>query len=208
MKLEMSSRENVRSLFATPLAGFILPNASQINPGLMRLILDAEQGQGADQSRPPEGWHSNPDLAESKQPELAELLNSMRSSVMNMLQIISGNSVSGARMKLTAWASVYRARSVSLPEIHSESSWSGQYFVQAPRLGKEHGPKAGKVSFHDPRTRVGLVDQGVSQYVSTFELTPRDGLMLVYPSWMQCHLNAFVTDTAALLISFKSLVRA
>jgi hypothetical protein len=207
MKLEMDARKNVRSLFATPVAGFLLPNARQINPGLLKLVLDMEQAEGAQASPPINGWHSAPLLAESNHPDVRELLDSMRSGVLNMVSIMSKTSQFKVNQHFKAWASVYRSRSHGKSEVPSESSWSGSYFIQAARLGKEQSEQAGKFSFHDPRSRVGMVSQLGKEEKSSFEINPRDGLMLIYPSWLQCQLNAFISDTSVLTISFNSRLR-
>lgn len=202
----MSLRENVKSLFTTPLAQFIVPNSAGINPGLAKILFDLEQRSGAHLSPPLEGWHSDDSLADAVHPEVGDLMDTARSAVFSVLGIVTRSTGFEAQQHLRAWSSIYRPRTFSRPDVHSGNSWSGIYCVQAAELGAERSKLAGRISFHDPRNRLTMADQPGPEYKSTFEVRPRDGMMLIFPSWLQYHLNPFVSDSAILLICFESRI--
>ena len=206
MQLQMNLKDNVRSLFPTPLARFILPNAPQINPGLSRLLLDQEIQAGADREPPLEGWFPDLDLGGSSHPDVLELLDSIRNAVLNMVGILARQKRFTAQQRLEARAVIYRSRSYCRSHADSESNWSGMYFVQAARLGPREPPGAGKVTFFDPRSRAGLVRQPGNSYRNLYETQPADGMMLLYPSWLETGINGFNSNSATLLVRFRSRV--
>jgi hypothetical protein len=137
---------------------------------------------------------------------MGDLMDSARSAVFSMLGIVTRNTGFEAQQHLRAWGSIYRARTFNQPDIHSGNSWSGIYCVQAAELGAEHSKLAGRISFHDPRNRLTMAEQSGPGYKSTVEVRPRDGMMVIFPSWLQCHVNPFVSDSAILLICFESRI--
>lgn len=207
MKLQMTSKDNVRSLFGTPLASFRMPQADQLNPTLLSWLRQMEREEGADVDPPLNGWHADLDLTASSRPDLLEVADTMRHAVFSMLGIMTGLERFEAQLELTVRASIYRARSHSHAALHPGSTWSGLYFIQAAQLDREPSAEAGQISFHDPRTRAGMLAPPGNRYRDTSELRPSDGLMVVYPSWLACHLNGFVSDTSLCLLTFRSRVR-
>jgi len=206
VKLEMSVRDNIRSLFTTPLAHFVLPNSTQINPGLSKLLFEMEQRTGADQHPPLDGWQAGTSLEEAANANVSELMDTFHSAVFSLLSILTRTARYEARQHINTGASIYRPRTFCRPSLHGGHSWSGIYFVQAAKLGMERSGLAGQLSFHDPRNRLAMVSSPGMIYKGTFDVKPRDGLMVIYPSWLQCQLNPFESESAIALISFRSRI--
>lgn len=203
----MTLKDNVRSLFGTPLAAFRMPQAGEINPTLLSWLKQKEHGQGADTARPLNGWHTELDLDRGARPDVQEIADSMRHAMYNMLGILTGLERFEAQLDLQANASIYRARSHGHLTMHPGTAWSGIYFVEAAKLAQESTGNAGQLSFHDPRTRAGMLDPPGNRYRPTWQLKPSDGLMVVFPSWLQFQVNGFVSDTLVCMLTFKARVR-
>jgi len=184
-----------------------MPQAAELNPTLLTWLEHMEHEQGSDAERPLNGWHADIELTSTDRPDVQEVADSMRHAIFNMLGILTGLEHFEAQLDMKARASVYRARSHSHWALHPGSTWSGMYFIQAAKLGSESTSNAGQLTFHDPRTRAGMLDPPGNCYRETWELTPKDGLMVVYPSWLPYHLNGFVSDTCICMLTFRSRVR-
>ncbi|MDX1410234.1 MAG: hypothetical protein R3330_18920, partial [Saprospiraceae bacterium] len=88
MQFKINPQTDMASLFPTPLARFQLPNADVINPGLEKAILERESSDSSGKRSNIGGWQSADNLVDWPEPEVVELVDSMRCAVMNMVSLL------------------------------------------------------------------------------------------------------------------------
>ena len=207
MQLKLDNEKDVFALFRTPLARFVLPNAEQINPGLEAAILERmEADQGVERSNV-RGWHSDRDFQSWPQPEVKELVQSMRSAVRNMVGMIAGVPAFTARIQLAAWANVNGPGSYNHYHTHPDSLWSGVYYVRAGTYDDDDLRGAGKLKFYDPRGRIDHLGHPGQGFGKNVNMTPQDGMMLVFPSWLAHSVNSFDSETLRISVAFNTRVK-
>lgn len=207
MQITLDQEKDIFALFRTPLARFRLPNADEINPGLESAILQRmDDDQGVQRSNV-RGWHSARDFQDWPQAEARELVESMRSAVLNMVSLISGASSCEAKIEIVAWANVNGPGSYNQYHTHPNSLWSGVYYIRAGDYGKSDIRGAGKLRLYDPRGRIDQLSHPGQGFGGNVSIPPEDGMMVVFPSWLAHSVNSFDSDTLRISVAFNSRVR-
>lgn len=206
MQLQLDQEKDVVALFRTPLAQIMLPNAGEINPGLEAAILERMESQAGIQRSNVRGWHSERDVQDWPEPEVGELMDSIRSAVMNMVGLIANVPKFKAEVRLAAWANVNGPGSYNQYHTHPDSLWSGVYYVRAGSYEDEQLRGAGKLKFYDPRGRIDQLSHPGQGFGKNVNFPPEDGLMLVFPSWLAHSVNSFDSDTLRISVAFNARV--
>jgi uncharacterized protein (TIGR02466 family) len=103
---------------------------------------------------------------------------------------------------LSAWANVLRAGDYFTPHTHSESAWSGTYYLDAG----ESDAGSGVLMVRDPRAGAGMVTTPINEFDSacTFELPPHTGLFVVFPSWLTHWVTPYRGTAPRISIAFNA----
>ncbi|MDX1555979.1 MAG: TIGR02466 family protein [Xanthomonadales bacterium] len=207
MELKLDQERDVLALFRTPLARFALPNAEEINPGLEVAILDRRpRSTGMNRSNV-RGWHSNRDFQKWPEPEAAELVDSMRSAVQNMVSLVSDASRFSARIEIVAWANVNGPGSYNHYHTHPNCLWSGVYYVRAGEYAQDDLKHAGKLKLYDPRGAVDHLAHPGRGFGRNVNIPPRTGTMVIFPAWLAHSVNSFDSDTLRISVAFNARVK-
>jgi uncharacterized protein (TIGR02466 family) len=207
-ELEFDPLENVLPAFITPIGRFMLPDPSTMNEGLKAAILEREQNDSEGQSRSNRGgWHSRDDLLLWPQPEVSEVGKAIQSGVRHMIKLATQQEEYKGRFSMTAWANVNRSGAYNSIHTHPHSHWSGVYYVETGHYEADDFPNAGELSLLDPRgAAVNMLPHPGVKLHPGIDIKPEEGLLLVFPAWLQHGVYPFRSDTRRISISFNILL--
>lgn len=182
------------ALFGTPVFSF----TDTLDPALdreltQRLVHESETSPGIARSNSG-GWHSVPDLSQRPEDCWHTLLGRMVSGAQTMFAALA--SAQGAdltleyRYAVQAWAMVMRHGDYTLVHDHQESHFSMVYYSEVGDADLELHPDSGRLCFLDPR-RGGTVISGIELFPSQFGITPQNGQLVVFPSWLQHFVHPY-----------------
>ncbi|MFT5139710.1 MAG: hypothetical protein ACI9CB_001361 [Rhodothermales bacterium] len=204
MSVPAEKSANIMQAFVTPIGSFKIKKAKEINPGLKKEILRLEALHEGKVKSNIGGWHSNEDLLTWETPEIAELQKAIKSTTMQMIRETSGVKKFGAGLKMSAWANVNRKGTFNANHNHPGCQWSGVYYVQGGDYKSDPIPRSGSLQFYDPRGSINMVQQpGNTMFGATLRITPEDGLLLIFPSWLYHSVSPFSSDTTRISIAFN-----
>lgn len=206
MQFKLNPQTDVVSLFPTPLAHFHLPNSTAINPALEKAILEREAAEKSGKRSNIGGWQSQDNLLDWPEPEVAELGDSMRCAVLNMVSIISRMTRFEATVSITAWANINRSGAFNQVHTHPLNHWSGVYYVQPGQFGKDEISHPGELQLHDPRERADMYMHPNAPFGKPYRVEPSAGLMVLFPSWLGHSVNVFHSKTTRISIAFNAQV--
>ncbi len=198
-----------RNLFPTPVAAVETPDAAARNEELRTLILNRRRvtsGMAASNSG---GWHSDRDLLAWGGTRAAEIIEMARAVADHMTRDRNGDPVRPAWIA-TAWANVNGPGDSNFCHYHPGSFWSGTYYVDDggaaddPSLG-------GGFEMLDPRgpapamlaPTFAFAGQGGLAAGATETITPRAGLLFLFPSWLQHQVRAYRGARQRISIAFN-----
>lgn len=207
MQFKINPQSEIQSLFPTQVAVLRLPDAAQINPGLEKAVLNRENsGRGGKRSNIG-GWQSVDNLIDWPEPEVAELVDSMRSGVLNMVSLVSQKIRFEAALSIYAWANVNRSGSYNQVHTHPLNHWSGVYYVVPGEYDEDDVDCPGQLQIHDPRDRADMYRHpGSPALGNPFRVKPEAGLMVLFPSWLSHSVNTFHSETTRISIAFNAQV--
>jgi len=206
VKLKLNPEKHLSTLFPTRVGRVVIPNYADINPGLESAILSRmEAEQGVTHSNIG-GWQSKSDLPEWPEPEAAEVVDSFRNAVINMIRLTDQIEPFDVDLHIAAWANVNRQGNFNQLHNHPENAWSGVYYVRAGDYAEDTIRNPGELHFHDPRERINMIDQPGVPFGKPVAIRPAEGLMLLFPSWLGHSVNVFYSDTVRISIAFNAQI--
>ena len=204
MQLPFDRRTCLKHVFATPIGFFQLPNTRELASKIADIILAREKTDpGLDISNFG-GWHSDNTLMDWPELGFADLADTFRSAVSHMISATSGIEKFNTQLNLSAWANVNRAGAANNSHIHPENHWSGVLYIQTPDLSADTRAKAGHIEFQDPRGPVSMLKTPGQQ--SVMSVSPQEGMIVVFPSWLYHWVNAFSVDAVRISIAFNACI--
>ena len=183
MPLEFDLRRDVLLAFVTPIAQIRLSEAPEINPELAAAIRDKAANDAGQVRSNVGGWHSEDDLLTWPGAAVQALDTAMRQAVDHMMALVTQRQQLETSQTSKAWANICRAGNYHLPHSHATYHWSGVYYVDAGRPAPDH-PQSGVLEFQDPRGAVEMAGTPANPFGRTVPVTPQDGMMVVFPSWL------------------------
>ncbi len=192
------------TLFPTPVACIQIANSAEINPGIERAILQRENAARSVRNSNIGGWQSELDFTEWPEPEIAELADSIRCGVLNMVGLLSEIRQFESTLRLVAWANVNRSGAFNQIHTHPGSQWSGVYYVSPGEFKDDDIKFAGQLQIHDPRERAEMVMHPGTPFGNPFRIEPRPGMMVLFPAWLAHSVNVFYSQTTRISVSFNA----
>lgn len=205
MQLPFDMRRDLNMIFATPVGAFDVPGADELNPRIAEVILASAKADGGLQRSNKGGWHSEEDLLTWPELQFADLADTFRSATSHMIAATSGKSRFDVDLSISAWANVNHFGEFNAPHIHPGYHWSGVYYVQVPDFSADRITRAGNLEFKDPRGPVTMLR--TPEQKDGLSLPPREGLILMFPSWLYHWVTPFSIDTVRISIAFNARIR-
>jgi len=197
----------VTSAFPTLIGRFRVPDAESMNRDLQALILAEEASYESLGRSNIGGWHSKTDFLTRPEPAVEALATWVDWAVGQMVDATAGPGALSGSMSVSAWATICRAGAYHAPHSHSDSAWSGVYYVDAGTNNPEH-PLSGVLEFLDPRAGVEAVTAPGDPYGEPFRVRPEAGLLVVFPSWLFHWVHPYAGKTPRIAVSFNAACRA
>ena len=190
---------NLNLAFATPIWTSIFPRHKGVNEKMFTYIksLQKKDRAGINKSNFL-GWHSKNFDLELEQPRF--FVNSI-SPQLNSVLTDMGWDIKKQEVKITGmWAIINKKNASNSMHIHSNNYISAAYYVRAPK-------NCGDIVFYDPRfaatyryPKISKTNKLNSNIVS---FQPKEGMLVLFPSYLQHSVNANKTDEERIVISFN-----
>ena len=188
--------------FTTPVLTRRIDGHEKLNAGLKKAILKkAGDATGISHSNVG-GWRSQMDFFNWPNPEVRELqqhigenLCRMTAFTLNVEQATVGGSMVG-------WVNLLRGGSYNYPHTHPECQWSGVYYVEVGGF-QDDKRASGSIEFVDPRSAVGMLSMPGNPFRQRLSFRPRNGLMLIFPSWLLHYVHSYEGDDERISVAFN-----
>lgn len=192
--------KNVFLTFGTPILQKNIPNTEDVNKRLEDIILKKEKKEKGEFKSNLGGWHSTPDFLAIEDPAVQELNKWIRAAFNMTMKEILGTEKFVANCQLSGWANVNRAGDTNKVHTHPNHHWSGCYYVTAPQGCKgQHGA----FMLVDPRPAAGIYQLPQKSLSQDLFFTPKPGLILLFPSWIQHSALPFKGDGTRISVAFN-----
>ena len=142
-----------------------------------------------------QGWNSE-DMSVLEQPDFAVLRDAIRAACAMALREMG----QGERaFYLQSWINLHDRGGFNFLHMHEGSLLSGSFYLQVP-------PGAGEFVFRDPRPGVihGYVKGGVPNGHADVHLRPSDGLLVLFPCWMEHYVEPHEGEEPRITIAFNA----
>jgi uncharacterized protein (TIGR02466 family) len=130
-------------------------------------------------------------------PEFAALQSAIRAACASALAEMGQRSVPFA---LQSWINMHDRGGFNFLHMHEGSLLSGSFYLRVP-------PGSGQFVFRDPRPGVilGSVKGGIPNGHADIHLTPSDGLLVLFPCWMEHYVEPHDSDEPRITIAFNAV---
>lgn len=197
----------VMSTFATPVMMRTQLDPTKVNQALKTMLLEREKTEAGVNVSNVGGWHSRHDLLNWGGDEIAELTSWMKEAVLDMT--VSNEVEAKDRIEITklrAWANISRRGNFNNTHNHPNCDWSGVYYVAAGEPDPEV-PDNGTIEFLDPRGgAVGMRSTPGQGFGNKMRITPHDGLMILFPSWLWHAVAPYAGPGERISIAFNASI--
>jgi uncharacterized protein (TIGR02466 family) len=178
------SLQAIQPLFFSPLAVFDVADHVALNASLLPEIAARRmKSLGLNRSNR-NGWHSEDDLFERKEPASRALSQHILEAVRICTKTVSpGFDFAQYGAQAEGWINVLGQGGLNTPHDHPAWVWSGTYYVSVP---DGDDAQSGAIEFLDTRTNLRtLTVEGAACFASKFILKPRVGTIVVFPSYLR-----------------------
>lgn len=191
------SESEVKQLFPTILFRRRLDRILPLNARLREIVLQNEREDGGIRASNVGGWHSQADFLEWKFPEIAKLADEFMAASRDLTATLIPPGVDGD-LEVSffggSWANVLRDGDYNKIHNHPGALWSGCYYVALGQSAPEPDHN-GWIEFQDPRP--GNIHGGKER------VQPEEGLLLMFPSWLNHYVNPFRGKGERISIAFN-----
>lgn len=188
--------------FASPVFSFSVDEPDSLN-ALLRSECMAMMAKEAGVVRSNQhGWHSKNELFNSSEPGMRALAKDVIRAISFATKTVAPEFDRNVHnIQAEGWVNINQKGAYNTPHDHPGYQWSGCYYVQQPKVEKG---RSGMIEFLDPRTtpRDMSVLKAVS-FAQKFQLRPKAGTLLVFPSYLMHWVYPNETDDTRISIAFN-----
>ena len=192
-------------LFASPVSGFEIPNAEELNQNLLADCQERRKKEPGIFVSNQCGWHSERDLFTRPEASFRQLCSAVSIVLTHVIKAtlpkfdLSTHDIEGQ-----GWVNINGKGGFNTPHDHTGFHWSGSYYVNVPNSTAE---RSGMIEFLDPRGSTGLRAPEVSMlFAPKFQVQPRAGIMLIFPSYLNHWVYPNQDDEDRISIAFNARV--
>lgn len=209
MRAATDIKAELTGLFPTPILTGLLPGADEVNRALKQTILGKERSSASTQHSNLGGWQSTWDLPDWGGDAFDYMIGSAKKLADRATTRRDGKPVK-IDWKVTCWANINRSGQGNEFHTHPGAFWSGSYYVedggigQNPALGGEfeiQDPRGAAPIMYAPELSIGG-PAGASMGAAE-TLSPRSGLLILFPSWLQHGVRPYKGDRERISIAFN-----
>jgi uncharacterized protein (TIGR02466 family) len=210
MPVEVKAADDLKLLWATPILIRQFAQVDELNQGLERVILDLQQRDPGVQRSHYGGWQSGGNLftLRSTEPsiepsEIDRLHELCVQAVADCVWELSRGQVQRVNVDLTGWANVIATGGYHTFHNHPSSHFSGVYYVRTGGPEPE-GTKSGMICFYEPRAGSSMAFAGHLGFGEDFEVAPRDGTLILFPSFLGHAVHPFLGAGSRISVAFNA----
>ena len=185
--------------FSTPIWTSLVSNYNEVNTKMMSYIqsLRSNNPKGKMKSNLL-GWHSENFNLQDPEPQF--FINSISKNI-NELMIDMNWDLKNNKTNITGMWSIINPKNASNSRhIHSNNFISAAYYVKANK-------DSGDIVFYDPRSansiRTPKVNEPNKLNSNFFSITPKEGLLVLFPSYLNHSVDLNNSDEERVVISFN-----
>lgn len=205
MELKFDSRRDVVTAFETRFYLFQVHDAERMNADLRDLILERERTEPGVRRSNVGGWHSRDDLFEWDHRAVTALATIADAAIRAVVPLMIGGQCT-FDFTFRGWANVSRRGAYNQQHTHPGRQVSAVYYVASGSPPTDDLPESGVFQFLDPRRHAemsALPGEAVGRGVS---VRPRDGRLILFPSWLYHQVNPYFGEGERISISFNAHV--
>lgn len=156
--------------------------------------LRAEQPEPAGRTNR-NGWNSR-EMAVLERPNVAPLRQAVLQACTGALGEMG---LDTQRFKLQSWINLHERGGFNFLHMHEGSLLSGSFYLKVP-------PRSGALVFRDPRPGVlhSAVKGPVPNGHADIRLAPSEGLLVLFPCWMEHYVEPHEGDEPRICIAFNA----
>ena len=168
------------------------------NESLAKVITNRSLAESSRELSNVGGWQSNDDLAEDVQ--FTDLISFVRQKLLKVA--LHNNYIDGLECVIVnMWANINEHRDFNKAHLHPNSDWSFAYYVKTTE-------DSGGIVFCDPRVRriMNVHDDILKDYSndsqhSTYRISPLNGRLVIFPSYLEHYVEPNLTQETRISIS-------
>ncbi len=190
---------NPSLFFPTPVWASKINNYKETNEEIYAYIkkLYQEDKEGITRSNL-KGWHSKDFNLKHK--ETQNFVNLISPNIEQVLKDMNWDNEKQITKITSMWAIINKGGASNARHHHGNSSISAAYYVRAPK-------KCGEIVFYDPRPAPvyshpwATKPNSLNAMVNS--ITPSEGVLVLFPSYLDHSVNANLSDDERIVISFN-----
>ena len=199
----------IRQLFSAPVLQFIWQDCEELNQSLKTLFFEKREELPAERMSNAGGWQSPKTLQTWEAPCVSELIKKIDLAVLLLISeyLPQEEIATLKRWHVAAWANINEHGDYNMLHNHAGGMWSGVYYVDAGTTDAEH-PFSGVLTFRNPTLAALAVDnlrvpeQLRKLFRSEYSISPKTGLMLLFPSWLEHMVHPYFGSTPRISVSW------
>ncbi len=200
---------HVGHFFATPVAATMLPDAEARNAELKERIFAEREREASITASNLGGWHSGRPPSQWGGPRIDEIIAAAKHVAAQITFDRSGQPAH-PKWAVRAWANVNEYGHANAFHYHPGAYWSATYYVDdGGRLTDES--LGGEFEIMDPRgpgvamyaPSLVFSDGGQNTGGTTVQFTPRPGLLMLFPAWLQHQVRPYLGPTQRISIALN-----
>ena len=180
-----------------------------LNESLMSLILAKRAHTPGVKMSNTGGWQSEKELQTWESPAVTQLIEKINTVVLLILTERLGEDEANnvGNWHIAAWANINERGDYNTLHNHSGAFFSGVYYVSAGTVDDLH-PYSGVITFRNPTLAALAMDnlrvpkQLGPLFRSEYSISPQNGLMLLFPGWLQHEVHPYFGNTPRVSISW------
>ncbi len=190
-------------LFPTPVMRSVLPDAARINAELVDWVRGLQREDGGVQRTNVGGWHSAVMLAQRPVPVLQGFLAHARDALSRWAQhsFALPQAPDAAGWQIELWANLNRRGHHNRAHDHLRSGVIASAFYYVQCGGSEVG---GRTVFVNQQSVPAHVECAVGWRDQEWAVTPADGMLMVFPSWLGHRVEPFEGDGDRITLAFNA----
>lgn len=186
----------------TPMLRRIYPDSAGMNERLRTEILRRRELSNGLIGSLVDGWQSEHKLLFWDGPDIQQLRAWFEEAVLALTTRTCRGDVRG-KLHLAAWANVCSTGHYHTVHAHSNSMWSGVYYVSMSSPPPRQ-PRSGVIEFLDPRDCAGAIAYPGNVFGENIPFRPEPGMLLVFPSWLKHYVHPNAGPEERISISFNA----
>ncbi len=204
--MDLKIQKGISLWWGTPIIMFIMPDHQPLNEELKRLILQRKADSSGIKKSNLGGWHSKDDLLTWPSPAVGKLQEGILSAFKRITDRTGAGQTYEGPLRITCWANVNGLGHANDIHNHPQCAWSGVYYVDVG-TDIDDTQRSGFLHFMDPRGGAGMVQDPFHQFGRGRELKPKNGQLVMFPSWLMHGVHTYRGKGERISIAFNVVLQ-